>query len=248
MSHSNETKDLVDQEMELFFDFDGASCEISSMPMAGGDPASCQNERHRTDCRRSSAPTLVPLLDNSHCEDARQALGGELEPAELKSRVGSESSFPREFVTLREMEVLQQNVQRDASKSLQTIIHARQDDHLMKGASPLVFGSRSSDSQDLVNADSAVTTIESRPTSPLSGPGNPEDTTTLDQRKRKRSPLFDFLIPDILVGSPWTGSRRTEQEQRDRDEVIKAGGACLLCTFRHKKVSTLVIGLYRFSR
>jgi len=168
----------------------------------------------------------------------------ELEPAQLASQIESKVAPLYEFVALREIEFLETDTSQNGFGVFQESIHTDQTDVSLKQVNPLPFGSHIMDTQTPVAANPEVINNATHMASRPFEPERPKDMT-FDQRKRKRAPPpGGFLIPDLLGCSPWLGQRRTEQEQTERHEVIKAGGSCLLCTFRHKKVSKVILEIH----
>lgn len=270
MGQPNESRSLDEEMTSQFFDFDGASSGTSWTPMTGLDSTPDQGIRHgpnSTDpaiswlssstvfeCSdtiegsegfapaysTSSAPTPMPAPGNRHCQDSRQFMHGELGPAQLASQTESEVPAPYEFVALRDIELSETDISPNSFGVFQESTHTDQTDVSVKQVNPLSFGSHVMDTQAPVAANPAVMNIAKHMASRPLGSERPEDMK-FNQGKRKRTPPpGGFLIPDLLGCSPWPGKCRTEQEQTERDEVIKAGGSCLLCTFRHKKVSKVI--------
>lgn len=190
----------------------------------------------------SSAPTLAPAHGNGHCQDTKQAMHGVLESGQLISLREIEATPHHEFVALHEIDLSHTDAPSNGFGSPQEGVHTNQIDASLEQVSPLPFERQFINTQTSVATKSAVMNTATHMAALPFGPERPKDPKTFGQGKRKRpNPPGGFLITDILGCSPWPGPHRTEQAQRERDEVIGAGGSCLLCTFRHKKVSTVIL-------
>ncbi|KAH7223002.1 hypothetical protein BKA60DRAFT_668926 [Fusarium oxysporum] len=254
MYQPNESGSIDEEMANLFFDFDEASSGTSWTPMAGLDSTADQGMGHRPnstdpaiswpssstifECRdtiigsegfapadlTSSVPTLVPTPGNRH----RQVVHGELGPAQLASQTESEVPASYEFVALRDIEPSGTDISPNRFGVFQESTSTDQTDVSLKQVHPLSFGSHIVDTRTPVAANPAVMHIATHMASHPLESESPKDVT-LDQGKRKRTPPpGGFLIPDLFGCSPWPAKRRTEQEQKERAEVIKAGGSCLL--------------------
>jgi hypothetical protein len=270
MCQPNENSSIDEEVTKLFFDFDAASSGTSWIPMTGLDATSDQGMRHRPgsidpaisllssstifECSgtiegsegfnsaysTSSAPMPVPAPSNRHYHDTKKVTHRELGVTQLASQMESEVAPLYEFIALREIEGLQTDISPNSFGAFQESVHMDQIDVSLKQANPLPFGSHIMDTQTPVAANPAVMNIAThmalRPE-----PERPKDMTFGHGKRKRTPPPGGFMILDLLGCSPWPGQCRTEQEQTERDEVVRAGGSCLLCTFRHKKVRKVIL-------
>ncbi len=271
MCQHHESKSRDEQMTEEFFDFDGASSGTSWISMTGANSVSNQGMRHRagsvdpviglpssstvfgcsdtvegfdgpaTNRPALFAPMLLPAPGSRGFQGTNQAMHGQLEPAQPVSQMESEVAHLREFVSLREIELPPPDISPNSFAVFQESIRTDQAVVSLKQVNPLPFGGCVMDTTTPVAANPAVMDIATPMVSPPFKLERPKDMT-LDQGNRMPTPpRGGVLIPDLLGCSPWPGQRRTEQDQREREKVTNAGGSCLLCTFRHKKVSNVII-------